>query len=62
MILFTHRYNAEIEYEGYCEDTGTLNCTMNFIAWLQTSNSGKKLVIGLYADLIESMATTLVKE
>jgi len=62
MILFSDRRNAELDFINWCKETGAQNCPMNVIAWLQSTSRGKSLLIYLYADLIESIATIPIIE
>jgi len=55
MILFSDRLHYEKLFEEYCKNTGTVNCPMNFIAWLQSTQEGKSLVIRLYSETIENL-------
>ena len=55
MILFTNRRNYEILFEEYCKKTKAQNCPMNFIAWMQSQQEGRELVLKLFADLLENL-------
>jgi len=61
MILFSDRRNAELEFHSWCRDTGARDCPLNFVAWLQATQSGKKLIIELYGEIIENLAGVSLK-